>query len=274
MIDLYPVGARAINNRGQVVGSGPVAGGHEHAMLWQNGKVTDLGTLGGPGSIALAINDRGQVVGNADTNKKDRNGAWIPHAFLWQNGRMRDLGTLGGAYAAGSSAVDVNERGQVVGSSWSNTIGYGQCGGGQHAFLWQDGRMRDLGTLKRNPPTSGAVAINDRGWVIGNSPATCSGDPFLWRNGKMTDLGALPGGHGAGAVAINERGQVIGNSSTSGVQHAFVWQNGTMTDLGLLAPHSSWSSATALNEHDQIVGNSTTARGKGRAVLWTLRGGT
>ena len=67
---------------------------------------------------------------------------------------------------------------------------------------------------------------------------------------------------------------MIGNSSTSGVQHAFVWQNGTMTDLGLLAPHSSWSSATALNEHDQIVGNSTTARGKGRAVLWTLHGGT
>jgi uncharacterized membrane protein len=37
---------------------------------------------------------------------------------------------------------------------------------------------------------------------------------------------------------------------------------------------SSWSSAAAINEHDQIVGNSTTARGKGRAVLWTLKRGT
>jgi probable HAF family extracellular repeat protein len=272
MIDLYPVGARAINNRGQVVGSGGVAGGHEHAMLWENGKVTDLGTLGGPGSIALAINDRGQIVGNADTKAKDRNGAWIAHAFLWQNGKMRDLGTLGGDYAAGSSAVDVNERGQVVGASYSSTISYGQCGVGQHAFLWRNGRMRDLGTLKRNPRTSSAVAINDRGWVIGNSPATCSGHPFLWRNGKMIDLGAL-GGDGSEAVAINNRGQVIGGSGTSGphpVSHAWVWQDGRMTDLGLLNPKSSWSSAAAINEHDQIVGNSTTARGKGRAVVWML----
>jgi probable HAF family extracellular repeat protein len=271
MIDLYPVEPRAINDRGQVVGSGKVAGGCEHALLWQNGRVTDLGTLGGPTSIALAISDRGQVVGSADTKTKDRSGAWISHAFLWQNGKMRDLGTLGGAYAARSGAVDINQRGQVVGSSYSSTISYGQCGMGQHAFLWQNGKMRDLGILKGSPPTSGAVAINDRGWIIGNSPASCSGHPFLWRNGKLIDLGALPGGHDAGVGAINERGQVIGSSGTSGVGHAFVWQNGTMTDLGLLTPHSSWSTASALNDHDMIVGNSTSATGKGRAVLWTLQ---
>ena len=273
MIDIYPVQPRAINNHGQVVGSGPVAGGNEHALLWQNGKVNDLGTLGGPGSIALAINDRGQIVGEADTNKKDRNGAWIADAFLWQQGKMRDLGTLGGAYAAGSIAVDVNEAGQVVGSSLSNTIGYGQCGGGSHAFLWQNGRMRDLGTLGGTVPMSAAVAINSRGWIIGNSPPSCDWRPFLWRNGKMISLGTLPAGNHSQVIAINERGQVIGNSGTSGkhpVMHAWIWQNGTMTDLGLLHPHSSWSSATALNEHDQIVGNSTTARGKGRAVIWTL----
>ena len=272
MIDIYPVGPRAINNRGQVVGSGKVAGGHEHALLWQNGKVTDLGTLGGPTSIALAINDRGQIVGSADTNKRDRNGAWIRHAFLWQKGRMRDLGTLGGAYAAGSSAVDVNDRGQVVGASYSTTISYGQCGGGSHAFLWENGRMRDLGTLGGKMPMSAAVAINDRGWVIGNSPPSCDWRPFLWRNGTMIDLGALPGGNHSQAIAINQRGQVIGNSGTSGphpVQHAWIWQNGTMTDLGLLSRNSSWSAATALNEHDQIVGSSTTAHGEGRAVLWT-----
>jgi probable HAF family extracellular repeat protein len=271
MIDIYPVGPRAINNRGQVVGSGEVAGGHEHALLWQNGKTTDLGTLGGPTSIALAINDRGQIVGSADTASSSR------HAFLWESGRMRDLGTLGGAYAAGSSAVDVNESGQVVGSSWSNTIGYGQCGGGSHAFLWQKGKMRDLGTLGGERPMSAAVAINDRGWVIGNSPPSCDWRPFLWRNVKMIGLGTLPGGNHSAAVAINERGQVIGSSGTSGprpVQHAWIWQNGTMSDLGLLSRDSSWSSATALNEHDQIVGNSTTSGGKGRAVLWTLKRGT
>jgi probable HAF family extracellular repeat protein len=264
---------RAINNRGQVVGDATTKNGLSHAFLWQNGKMRDLGTLGGPSSIAFAINERGQVVGEADTGAKNTHGGWISHAFLWQNGKMRDLGTLGGDYGAGSSAVDINEAGQVVGSSYSSTISYGQCGGGSHAFLWEKGKMRDLGTLGRKPRASAAVAINDRGWIIGNSPPTCDWRPFLWRNGKMVNLGTLPGGNHSSVVAINERGQVIGWSGTSGahpVQHAFIWQNGRMTDLGLLNPKSSWSSAAAINEHDQIVGSSTTARGKGRAVLWTL----
>ena len=124
---------------------------------------------------------------------------------------MRDLGTLGGAYTAGSSAVDINERGQIVGSSYSATISYGQLGAGEHAFLWQNGRMRDLGTLGRTPPTSDAVAINDRGEIIGNSPSTGDWRAFLWRNGKMTNLGTLGGGHSE-AVAISNEGQVIGDS--------------------------------------------------------------
>jgi len=93
----------------------------------------------------------------------------------------------------------------------------------------------------------------------------------------MINLGTLPGGDHSGVGAINERGQVIGSSGTSGprpVSHAWIWEKGTMTDLGLLNPKSWWSSAAAINEHDQIVGNSTTARGKGRAVLWTLKHST
>jgi len=155
-------GARAINNRGQVVGDSTTKNGTSHAFLWQNGTMRDLGTLGGPTSIAMAINEHGQVVGSSDT----RNGS--QHAFLWHNGKMRDLGTLGGAYAAGSSAIDVNERGQVVGSSYSSTISYGQLGAGVHAFLWQNGTMRDLGTLGRNPPTS----IASRSTIAAGSLAT------------------------------------------------------------------------------------------------------
>ncbi len=95
---------------------------------------------------------------------------------------------------------------------------------------------------------------------------------MLWRNGKITDLGSL-GGDFSAAVAINERGQVIGVSVPGGRAsvHAFLWQDGRMTDLGTLG--GAESDPSALNEHDQVVGLAGTARGKGHAVLWTLRHG-
>ena len=42
--------------------AGLVAG--SHAILWQNGVPTNLGTLGA-GSLAVAINNRGEVVGGS-----------------------------------------------------------------------------------------------------------------------------------------------------------------------------------------------------------------
>jgi probable HAF family extracellular repeat protein len=60
-----------------------------HAFQWQNGKMTDLGTL--PGEVSTfgqGINDEGQVVGGScDMNGNCR-------AFLWQNGLITDLNTL------------------------------------------------------------------------------------------------------------------------------------------------------------------------------------
>jgi probable HAF family extracellular repeat protein len=139
--------------------------------------ITDLGTLGGAHSGAVAINDRGQVAGGSTTATGEG------HAFLWRKGTMTDLGTLGGR---SSSAVAINNRGQVVGTS-ATTNGSSPFGTGPHAFRWQKGTMTNLGDLGQRIST--ASAINDHGQVVGTF--SFPGYAFLWQNGTMTDLGTL-----------------------------------------------------------------------------------
>ncbi|BCJ49363.1 hypothetical protein Asp14428_08380 [Actinoplanes sp. NBRC 14428] len=130
---------------------------------------------------AEAINDRGQVAGQ---------GVFEPgsfHPFLYTGGRFVDLGVLdGGRYESGDAA-DLNNRGQVVGSSIVTADQ--EENPAQHAFLRQRGRMTDLGTLGGR--YSRASAINERGQVVGTatparrpgsrrscgSAAPCAGSP-------------------------------------------------------------------------------------------------
>ena len=75
--------------------------GDQHAFLWENGKMTDLGTLGGEESEAVAVNDRGQVIGWAETKKGDRHASSVAER---QDDRP---GHMGGV-------VLINNLGQVV----------------------------------------------------------------------------------------------------------------------------------------------------------------
>src|SRR5439155_18404180 len=66
-----------------------------HAFLWQDGKMTDIPTLGGDlaGDTALCANNRGQVAGSSGLP-----GGLCCHPFLWDHGVLTDLGTLGGDF--------------------------------------------------------------------------------------------------------------------------------------------------------------------------------
>ncbi len=262
MTDLGTLGSAAglatsINNAGYIVGQSAPAGTGEHATLWHDGTVTDLGDLAstyqsvGGSSIAYAVNSSGQVVGASAFMGS------LAHGFLWQNGVLTDLGTLGGTDCW---AEGINDAAQVVGySSLAN--------GTDHAFLWQNGSMTDLGTLDGGSGQSYAYAINNSGQVVGYSAnALGMSHAFLWQDGSMTDLGTL-GGTTSEATAINASGMVVGDSATSaGAEHAFLWQAGVMTDLGTLGGDSA--KAMAVNSGGQVVGESYTANGAEHAFLW------
>jgi probable HAF family extracellular repeat protein len=164
-------------------------------------------------------------------------------AALQRPGRqVIDLGTLGPGYTI-SEARAVNDHGQVVGDSIPAGLGP------EHAFLWERGRMRDLGTL--GGLTSDATDINNHGQVVGVS-MTAAGEThaFLWAGGRMRDLGTL-GGTFSVAQAINDHGRVVGTSTTAdGATRAFEWVNGRMRDLGLAA----YATANDLNDHGQVTG--------------------
>lgn len=117
----------------------------------------DLGTLGGTFGFANWVNEAGAIVGAA-TNQ---GGALL--AFLWNNGVMTSLGTLNGDHC--SVAININSKGQVVGSSVVNC----RSDSGR-AFLWENGgSVIDLNTFV--PPASGLTLtqgayINDRGQIL------------------------------------------------------------------------------------------------------------
>jgi len=166
-----------------------------------------------------------------------------------------DLGTLGGA---NSSALGLNDAGQVVG--WAEIPGCTTTNGFpcKRAFLWENGVMTDLGFL---PGDEGSIAraINDAGLVVGNSERDViagSGTyhAVTWDAGGITPLVDL--GQGTSwADDVNASGTVAGYSTDPGSLRDSVvtWQGGAITNLGLNEPHS-YSRGYGLNDGGVVVG--------------------
>ncbi|BBO82161.1 hypothetical protein DSCO28_27270 [Desulfosarcina ovata subsp. sediminis] len=120
--------ATAINNDNQVVGYATNDDGDYHAFVWQyedgEAVITDLDTLGGDSSYAVAINDNGVVIGYSETGETYETGSKtynIYHACAWYDGGIYDLGVVESDDAdfIFSVGVAINNSDRITGNSYT-----------------------------------------------------------------------------------------------------------------------------------------------------------
>lgn len=198
-----------------------VFGGH----LWRDGRLTVLQDRAGTPMVGLALNDHGVVVGHRSIGDSQ-----VVHPAVLRNGEIVDFPGWQGMTAG--SAVDVNNRGQVLVNLHDDTDH------SRRSVIWSQDRIIDLGGTDTD-----AVAINDRGMVIGYSDFM---RPFRWQNGVLTPLTDGYEITSGLVFALSERGDIVGQANYSPV----LWRDGRAT---FLAPGSS-GRATAVNERGEIAG--------------------
>ena len=166
--------ATAINDNGQIVGISGICdqavGRHtaKHAVLWENGGVTNIGNLGAQWwNTPTAINQHGDIVGFAGDPAFVEGD--VLHAFMWtREDGVRPLKPLKGRVPqhVDSEAYGINEARQVVGVS---------CDAEQtdcRAVVWDHSAYpTDLNDLSGGYSAFLALAkdINDKGEITGRA---------------------------------------------------------------------------------------------------------
>ena len=260
-------GVTAFNNVGQVAGWTLVGNGANSndefgfvATAGQPFVVMAFGTRVGPigwEQFPRAMNDFGAAVGWTEVEFY-AGGA----PFLYSSGVLQNLGYLCspgcGALRGsgrGGEATDVNEHGQVVGWAKADpplcpTNPYDWSCYPDHAFLWEDGTMKDLGTLP-DAADSRANGVTNAGVVVGES----GGHGVIWAAGAIHDLGA------GTKVAVTTADAVLVTSASG----QFIWSGGMMAPLKLAGVDTvldlnRWGQALALQGDSLVFYSAGTTR--------------
>lgn len=174
-------------NGSVIVGQASLANRAGRAFRHENGKTEDLGTLGGPASVAQAVNAFGSVAGQSRINAS----SMIMRPFLYKDGAMSSFGAPGSGSAWCYGLNDSN-------------VGVGQDGGSAVMFRGNE-------TIVLSGGQGSAFAINNAGFVVGQvgNPGTA----MLWANGQAINLNDATSDLGGvslmSAKSINNHNQIV-----------------------------------------------------------------
>ncbi|MQY06126.1 hypothetical protein [Actinomadura macrotermitis] len=262
--------ATGVDEQGRISGYGTALDGERHAFVYRDGRLQDLGQWG--------VHSQGNTIGNGVV------GGYIEDKKIEGDLLRKRLSALwsGGTYGlpsggAGSQIVDMNEKGDWVGSTNLSSSTTGDDGAFNraergYARIGQNTTV-DLGTLggKWTLP----VGINEKGVVVGTSAVDAAGvleDAFVWD--AATGMRALPGenrGRFVRPTAINTAGEIIGSYHCSDtVAGPVVWPSPTSGPLALPLPAGATSSQVVdINDKSAVIGVSSYPGSVRRATLWT-----
>jgi probable HAF family extracellular repeat protein len=170
---------------------------------------------------------------------------------------IQDIGTFGGT----TRARAINSTGQIVGKSARP--------GAVSVYIWQDGKMQDLGTLQ-GKSVGVPAGVNSEGTIVGHASngGRADLDPptaVMWKAGKVVRL--FPDARYSEALGVNDRGQVVLDSlGADGVRRTYLWHEGKLTDIS--PGRGTETQPAAINSSGQIAGSSDFAVRTLHAFLW------
>ncbi|MCH7472045.1 hypothetical protein IIA79_03730 [bacterium] len=296
--------AMALNDFDQVVGNAQLGEDQNfltHAFFWENGQISDLGSLADT-SFAYDINNAGVIVGETDVDVEGHPLIEDHPCTFSISGGINDLGTFGSTQFTRREdgvALAINQLGQIIG----RTTDYGDSGNGNGFISLGPGGglvLLPYEVIHFGEPQpdyySSMRGINNRGQIVGgNYVMEVVGGPTggtgihakgsFYNSNFLTALG-LPGTEEwleSNGTSINDAGVIVGYAENHGggsvTQKAYIIPNDRpLTQENpqwldeLLACDSGWTlgRATAINERGYIAGDGR-HNGKRRAFLMIPR---
>ena len=250
--------------------------------------IADLGTLGGPFSIAYDLTNTGRVIGTAALP----NG--YHHPVYWEDGAIHDVGTIGGLNAEAAGRANRLQLAILSETASQDPLGENFCGFGTGlvcaAATWNHGVRTQLPTL--GGTNAAAFQNNSAGLIVGVAedgvvdascipPQQTHFQAVIWERGEIRKLPPLPGDEVGAALRVNDRGQAVGTSGPCSATsyggfilgpHAVLWDRGRPIDLGSVGD-GLVTVAADVNDRGTVIGSASFADGSQHPFLWTAKDG-